>query len=83
MGISSDLLLDKRRANEGDSTGFKIPKWLLPKWQENTGIKGLLERPRVAKWRTNGKEKREREFSGNFLQSTLKNASVPNSVLML
>ena len=30
----------------------KIPKRLLQKWQKNTGLGGLSERPQIVKWRT-------------------------------
>lgn len=35
----------------------KIPKRLLQKWQKNTGIGGLLERPQIVKWGTNRKKR--------------------------
>lgn len=41
---------------------FKIPKRLLQKWQKNTGIGGLLERPQIVKWGTNSRKKRVKEI---------------------
>lgn len=54
--------MDKRRTNEGDFSGFTMPKSCLQKWSRNTGFRSLLVKPQVVNWKTGGKKKRLKEI---------------------